>query len=253
MPSGLRRAVASLDGQRLQRGAHGVRLLHVALAHLADEDSDPRDDRHQAFSLQLREGFADRRAADAQAGRQRGLSEPCARRHQIADDGLAQRRHHHQIVQRVSPARRGAEAVGDGCECVRHREGGPCRSKACSAYAVYTKSGARVNQQVRIDRDGEVLTMTLDNTAAGNEITGGMFDAMLATLRGEQKSPKARVLRIRAEGEVFCLGRERAGKDEKSINAEIDSAHRLEARGDGEPAHLRRRGAGQTPPASAWA
>jgi methylglutaconyl-CoA hydratase len=79
-----------------------------------------------------------------------------------------------------------------------------------------------VNKQVLIDRSGEVITMTLDNTAAGNEITSGMFDAMLETLRAEQKSPKARVLRIRAEGEVFCLGRERAGKDEKSINAEID-------------------------------
>ena len=79
-----------------------------------------------------------------------------------------------------------------------------------------------MNQQVRIDRDGEVLIMTLDNAAGGNEITGGMFDAMLETLRAEKKSPKARVLRIRAEGEVFCLGRERAGKDEKSINAEID-------------------------------
>jgi methylglutaconyl-CoA hydratase len=79
-----------------------------------------------------------------------------------------------------------------------------------------------VNKQVLIDRSGEVITMTLDNTAAGNEITSGMFDAMLETLRAEQKAPKARVLRIRAEGEVFCLGRERAGKDEKSINAEID-------------------------------
>jgi enoyl-CoA hydratase/carnithine racemase len=79
-----------------------------------------------------------------------------------------------------------------------------------------------VNKQVRIDRDGEVITMTLDNAAAGNEITGGMFDAMLETLLSERSKPKARVLRIRAEGEVFCLGRERAGKDEASINVEIN-------------------------------
>ena len=78
-----------------------------------------------------------------------------------------------------------------------------------------------MNPQVRIERHGEVLSMTLDNQAAGNEITGAMFEAMLEALRAEKEKPKARVLRIRAEGEVFCLGRERAGKDEGTINAEI--------------------------------
>jgi methylglutaconyl-CoA hydratase len=74
---------------------------------------------------------------------------------------------------------------------------------------------------VRIERDGEVLAMTLDNAAAGNEINGAMFEAMLQALRAEKVSPKARVLRIRAEGDVFCLGRERAGKEAESITAEI--------------------------------
>jgi enoyl-CoA hydratase/carnithine racemase len=74
---------------------------------------------------------------------------------------------------------------------------------------------------VRIERDGDVLVMTLDNPAAGNEITGAMFDAMLEALRAEAASPRARVLRIRAEGEAFCLGRERAGRDEASIRAEV--------------------------------
>jgi enoyl-CoA hydratase/carnithine racemase len=74
---------------------------------------------------------------------------------------------------------------------------------------------------VRIERDGEVLVMTLDNPAAGNEITGAMFDAMLEALRAEAAGPRARVLRIRAEGEAFCLGRERAGRDEASIRAEV--------------------------------
>jgi methylglutaconyl-CoA hydratase len=78
-----------------------------------------------------------------------------------------------------------------------------------------------VNKQVRIERDGEVLAMTLDNQAAGNEINGAMFEAMLEALRAERANPKARVLRIRAEGDVFCMGRERAGKDEASISAEI--------------------------------
>jgi methylglutaconyl-CoA hydratase len=74
---------------------------------------------------------------------------------------------------------------------------------------------------VRIEHGGDVLVMTLDNAAAGNEITGAMFDAMLAALRAEAAAPRARVLRIRAEGEAFCLGRERAGRDEASIRAEV--------------------------------
>jgi methylglutaconyl-CoA hydratase len=74
---------------------------------------------------------------------------------------------------------------------------------------------------VRIEQGGDVLVMTLDNPAAGNEITGAMFDAMLAALRAEAARPRARVLRIRAEGEAFCLGRERAGRDEASIRAEV--------------------------------
>jgi enoyl-CoA hydratase/carnithine racemase len=74
---------------------------------------------------------------------------------------------------------------------------------------------------VRIEHGGDVLVMTLDNPAAGNEVTGAMFDAMLAALRAEAATPRARVLRIRAEGEVFCLGRERAGRDEATIRAEV--------------------------------
>jgi enoyl-CoA hydratase/carnithine racemase len=71
-----------------------------------------------------------------------------------------------------------------------------------------------------MERDGDVLVMTLDNPP-GNEITGAMFDAMLEALRAEAVSLRARVLRIRAEREAFCLGRERAGRDEASIRAEV--------------------------------
>lgn len=73
---------------------------------------------------------------------------------------------------------------------------------------------------VRIEQGSDVLAMTLDNPP-GNEITGAMFEAMLGALRAETASPRARVLRIRAEGEAFCLGRERAGHDEASIRAEV--------------------------------
>jgi methylglutaconyl-CoA hydratase len=74
---------------------------------------------------------------------------------------------------------------------------------------------------VRIERQGEVLAMTLDHVAARNAITGAMFDAMLAALGGAASDPTARVLHIRAEGDVFCMGRERAGRDEAAIRAEV--------------------------------
>jgi enoyl-CoA hydratase/carnithine racemase len=73
---------------------------------------------------------------------------------------------------------------------------------------------------LRIDHGGDALVMTIDNPAR-NEITGAMFDAMLDALGREAAQPRARVLRIRAEGEAFCLGRERAGRDEAAIRAEV--------------------------------
>lgn len=71
-----------------------------------------------------------------------------------------------------------------------------------------------------IDRTGDVLTLTLDNIGSGNQITGAMFDAMLGELQRGASQPLARVLRIRARGEVFCTGRERAGRDVESIRSE---------------------------------
>jgi len=73
---------------------------------------------------------------------------------------------------------------------------------------------------VEIAHAGEVLTFALNNPAHGNEVTGAMFDAMLAELRAEAAHPRARVLRIRARGSVFCTGRERAARDADSIRAE---------------------------------
>src|SRR5690242_17250793 len=73
---------------------------------------------------------------------------------------------------------------------------------------------------VVIQRVPDVLTFILDNPNQGNQVTGAMFDAMLAELRAEAANPVARVLRIRARGKVFCTGRERAGRDDKTIRAE---------------------------------
>lgn len=74
---------------------------------------------------------------------------------------------------------------------------------------------------VIIERSGEVLTFTLNNPTHGNEVTGTMLDAMLTELRSEASAQRARVLRIRARGKVFCTGRERAGNDAEFIRNEV--------------------------------
>jgi methylglutaconyl-CoA hydratase len=76
-------------------------------------------------------------------------------------------------------------------------------------------------QPVLIEKSGAVLTFTLNNPDAANEITGPMFDAMIAALRSEAIEPTARVLRLRAAGNAFCKGRERAGRDAVSVHAEV--------------------------------
>jgi methylglutaconyl-CoA hydratase len=73
---------------------------------------------------------------------------------------------------------------------------------------------------VVIERTRDVLIFTLDNAEHGNEVTGSMFDLMLAELRAEAYRPRARVLRLRAGGKVFCTGRERAGRDVATIRHE---------------------------------
>ena len=71
-----------------------------------------------------------------------------------------------------------------------------------------------------IERAGDVLNFTLNNSEHGNEVTGAMFDAMLAELRREASHPSSRILRLRARGKVFCTGRERAGRDAATIHHE---------------------------------
>ena len=77
------------------------------------------------------------------------------------------------------------------------------------------------SQRLKIDSTAGVLTFTLNNPEAGNEITGGMFDAMLAALAEAGPRTGARVLRVRANGAAFCTGRERAGTDAASMRAEV--------------------------------
>ena len=81
-------------------------------------------------------------------------------------------------------------------------------------------SSPRVGNGIVVDHSADVLTFTLDNSSHGNEITGAMFDAMLAELRKEASKPRVRILRIRARGNVFCTGRERAGRTPAAIRRE---------------------------------
>jgi hypothetical protein len=74
-------------------------------------------------------------------------------------------------------------------------------------------SSANARSGVAIERAGDVLTFTRDNVEHGTEVTGPMFDAKLAELRGEASRPSARAFRIRARGKDRCTRRERAGKD----------------------------------------
>jgi enoyl-CoA hydratase/carnithine racemase len=78
----------------------------------------------------------------------------------------------------------------------------------------------RTEPTLLIARSADELAFTLDNAAQGNQVTGAMMDAMLGELRAEAEQPRARVLRLRAKGAVFCLGRERAGRDLPSIRRE---------------------------------
>src|ERR1700738_2666372 len=73
---------------------------------------------------------------------------------------------------------------------------------------------------LKIERSGDVITFTLDNPTEGNRVTGAMLDAMLNVLRSELTRLSARVLIIRATGDVFCTGRERAGRDLAAIRQE---------------------------------
>ena len=80
-------------------------------------------------------------------------------------------------------------------------------------------SGASADA-LMIERTGDVLIFTLNNLERGNQFSGSMFDAMWLELQREASRPAARVLRIRARGNVFCTGRERAGRDAEAIRSE---------------------------------
>ena len=73
---------------------------------------------------------------------------------------------------------------------------------------------------LEIERTGQVVTFVLNDAENGNQVSGAMFDAMLAELKAQASRPSAVVLRIRARGPIFCRGRERKGRDVVAIRHE---------------------------------
>jgi methylglutaconyl-CoA hydratase len=81
-----------------------------------------------------------------------------------------------------------------------------------------------VTEQVIISQDGSVLEFLLNNPHAGNEISVAMFEQMMNVLREQTEAPSATLLRIRAKGDKFCMGRERSAR---TVNDIHDEAVRL--------------------------
>ena len=79
-----------------------------------------------------------------------------------------------------------------------------------------------ISKGLLVDRTADVLTFTLDNAENDNQVTGAMFDTMRVELHRQSAQPQARVLHIRAQGSIFCKGRERSGHDVESIVAEVE-------------------------------
>jgi len=74
--------------------------------------------------------------------------------------------------------------------------------------------------RILVARDGDVLTVTLDNPERGNEVSVAMFAALAELLRREADAPSAKVLVLRGTGEAFCTGRERSAVDLAGLREE---------------------------------
>jgi methylglutaconyl-CoA hydratase len=62
-----------------------------------------------------------------------------------------------------------------------------------------------------IARDGGTLVLTVDR-GERNSFTGDMMRTLAETVRQAGEDPDMRLLRIRAEGDCFCLGRDQEGE-----------------------------------------
>jgi enoyl-CoA hydratase/carnithine racemase len=71
---------------------------------------------------------------------------------------------------------------------------------------------------LRIDRGGSTLTLTI-GSGEGNRFTREMMDSLVDAVRTAERDEATRFVRLRAEGEAFCLGRSSGGEDPEEIRA----------------------------------
>ena len=106
-------------------------------------------------------------------------------------------------------------------------------------------AGASAPIGVVIERAGDVLNFTLNNSEHENEVTGAMFDAMLAELRREAAHPeRARLAPARAR-QSFLHGARARGAGRRDDPSRIRAAHRIQARLASFAADQRRGSAGR--------
>jgi methylglutaconyl-CoA hydratase len=71
---------------------------------------------------------------------------------------------------------------------------------------------------LRIEEAGSTLTVTFDS-GEGNRFTREMMEEFVSTTRAAGNDESLRFIRLRAEGDSFCLGRDKGGTDPDDIRA----------------------------------
>jgi enoyl-CoA hydratase/carnithine racemase len=71
-------------------------------------------------------------------------------------------------------------------------------------------SGATAEPQVRVEKAGGVLTVTLARPEKKNALTPEMYAGLTAALRSAEEDREVRVVLLQAEGDAFCAGNDLA-------------------------------------------
>jgi methylglutaconyl-CoA hydratase len=73
-------------------------------------------------------------------------------------------------------------------------------------------------EPLRLSREGAVLLADIDRPPS-NMFDGAMIEALTEEVRAAESSPGLRFLRLRAEGDAFCLGRDPEGSSPVELRA----------------------------------
>ena len=63
-----------------------------------------------------------------------------------------------------------------------------------------------MTDHIKISKAGDVLTLVMNRVDKKNALTDAMYAALADAIEGAEQDPEARVILIRAEGEMFCAG-----------------------------------------------